>query len=123
LEFTPLPKRPALVRAHLVGRSQERRIRVNVVSPGTIITPGYKNELGLSDQQIGQMEEQTAATSPSGRTGTPDEVAKAVLFLASMTAATSTVSNCSLMAVQPRFRVRIFYEMYLEVTQCRQSNK
>jgi NAD(P)-dependent dehydrogenase (short-subunit alcohol dehydrogenase family) len=62
---------------------QERRIRVNVVSPGTIITPGYKNELGLSDQQIGQMEEQTAATSPSGRTGTPDEVAKAVLFLAS----------------------------------------
>jgi NAD(P)-dependent dehydrogenase (short-subunit alcohol dehydrogenase family) len=62
---------------------QERRIRVNAVSPGTIITPGYKNELGLSDEQIGQMKEQTAATTPSGRTGTPDEVAKAVLFLAS----------------------------------------
>jgi NAD(P)-dependent dehydrogenase (short-subunit alcohol dehydrogenase family) len=62
---------------------KERRIRVNAISPGTIITPGYKNELGLSDEQIGQMEEQTAATTPAGRVGTPDEVAKAVLFLAS----------------------------------------
>ncbi|HEX8235398.1 MAG TPA: SDR family oxidoreductase [Abditibacteriaceae bacterium] len=62
---------------------KERHIRVNVVSPGVIITPGYKNELGLSDEQIGQMKEQTAATNPLGRVGTPDEVAKAVLFLAS----------------------------------------
>jgi NAD(P)-dependent dehydrogenase (short-subunit alcohol dehydrogenase family) len=60
-----------------------RQIRVNVVSPGTIITPGYKNELGLDDAMIRQFEETTAATAPSGRTGTPDEVAKAVLFLAS----------------------------------------
>ncbi len=62
---------------------KERRIRVNAINPGTIITPGYKNELGLSDEQIGQIKEQTAATTPSGRVGTPDEVAKAVLFLAS----------------------------------------
>jgi NAD(P)-dependent dehydrogenase (short-subunit alcohol dehydrogenase family) len=62
---------------------KERHIRVNAMNPGTIITPGYKNELGLSDEQIGQMEEQVASASPSGRTGTPDEVAKAVLFLAS----------------------------------------
>ena len=60
-----------------------RSIRVNVVSPGTIVTPGYKNELGLSDEQIRQMEEQAAAATPLGRTGTPDEVAKAVVFLAS----------------------------------------
>jgi NAD(P)-dependent dehydrogenase (short-subunit alcohol dehydrogenase family) len=60
-----------------------RKIRVNVVSPGTVITPGYKNELGLSDDQIKQMEAQTAVTTPLGRTGTPDEIAKAVLFLAS----------------------------------------
>jgi NAD(P)-dependent dehydrogenase (short-subunit alcohol dehydrogenase family) len=60
-----------------------RKIRVNVVSPGTVITPGYKNELGLSDEQIRQMEAQTAVTTPLGRTGTPDEIAKAVLFLAS----------------------------------------
>jgi len=60
-----------------------RNIRVNVVSPGTIVTPGYRNELGLSDEQIRQMEEQAAAATPLGRTGTPDEVAKAVVFLAS----------------------------------------
>ena len=60
-----------------------RNIRVNVVSPGTIVTPGYKNELGLNDEQIRLMEEQSAASTPLGRTGTPDEVAKAVVFLAS----------------------------------------
>jgi NAD(P)-dependent dehydrogenase (short-subunit alcohol dehydrogenase family) len=60
-----------------------RRIRVNVVSPGTIVTPGYKTELGLSDAQIAQIEAQTAAGTPLGRTGLPDEVARAVVFLAS----------------------------------------
>ncbi|HYO81406.1 MAG TPA: SDR family oxidoreductase [Bryobacteraceae bacterium] len=60
-----------------------RQIRVNVVSPGTIITPGYKTELGLTDEQIEQMKAQVAATAPSGRVGMPIEVAKAVAFLAS----------------------------------------
>ncbi|MDB6067790.1 MAG: oxidoreductase [Pedosphaera sp.] len=60
-----------------------RNIRVNVVSPGTVVTPGYKNELGLSDEQIEQFAAQAAATTPMGRAGTPDEIAKAVLFLAS----------------------------------------
>ena len=60
-----------------------RRIRVNVVSPGVVVTPGYKNELGLSDEQIKQFDAQAAAATPLGRTGTPDEIAKAVLFLAS----------------------------------------
>lgn len=43
-----------------------------VVSPGTIVTPGYKTELGLSDEQIEQFKVQAAATTPLGRTGTPD---------------------------------------------------
>jgi NAD(P)-dependent dehydrogenase (short-subunit alcohol dehydrogenase family) len=60
-----------------------RHIRVNVVSPGMVVTPGYKNELGLSDEQIGQMEARAADTTPLGRAGTPDEIARAVLFLAS----------------------------------------
>ena len=60
-----------------------RNIRVNVVSPGTVVTPGYKSELGLNDEQIEEFEAQAAATTPLGRTGTPDEIAKAVLFLAS----------------------------------------
>ena len=60
-----------------------RNIRVNVVSPGTVITPGYKNELGLTDDQIAEMKAQAAATTPLGRVGTPDEIAKSVVFLAS----------------------------------------
>lgn len=60
-----------------------RNIRVNVVSPGTVVTPAYKSELGLSEEQIEQFKAQAAATTPLGRTGTPEEIAKAVLFLAS----------------------------------------
>ena len=62
---------------------KDRKIRVNVVSPGTVITPGYKNELGMSDQQIEEFKAQVAAVTPLGRAGTPDEIAKAVVFLAS----------------------------------------
>lgn len=60
-----------------------RRIRVNVVSPGTVVTPGYKNSLMLTDEQIRGMEASTAELAPSGRPGTPDEIANVVLFLAS----------------------------------------
>ncbi len=62
---------------------KQRRIRVNAVSPGTIITPGYKNELGLSDEQIEYMKTAAAEAAPSGRVGIPIEVARAVAFLAS----------------------------------------
>jgi NAD(P)-dependent dehydrogenase (short-subunit alcohol dehydrogenase family) len=62
---------------------KDRKIRINVVSPGTVITPGYKTELGMSDEQIEQLKVQTAAATPLGRAGTPDEIAKAVVFLAS----------------------------------------
>jgi len=37
----------------------------------------------MSDEQIESFEAQTAATTPLGRAGTPDEIAKAVCFLAS----------------------------------------
>ena len=73
---------------------RDRRIRVNVVSPGTIITPGYKNELGLSDEQIEEFKAQTAATTPLGRAGTPDEIAKAVVFLAADDSSSSTALSC-----------------------------
>ena len=62
---------------------KDRNIRVNAISPGVIITPGYMSELGLSDEQIEEMKAQTAASAPSGRVGTPIEVARAVAFLAS----------------------------------------
>ena len=62
---------------------RERKIRVNVVAPGTVVTPAYRNVLGMTDDQIEQFEAQAAAATPLGRAGTPDEIAKAVLFLAS----------------------------------------
>lgn len=60
-----------------------RDIRINVVAPGTVVTPGYKTELGMDDQQIADFTAYTESITPLGRTGTPDEVAKAVSFLAS----------------------------------------
>lgn len=60
-----------------------RDIRVNVVSPGVVITPAYKSELKLSDEQIAAYVEEVAKTTPLGRAGDADEIAKAVSFLAS----------------------------------------
>jgi NAD(P)-dependent dehydrogenase (short-subunit alcohol dehydrogenase family) len=62
---------------------KEKNIRVNVVSPGTVVTPGYKNELGMTDEQVLEFETRAASTTPLGRAGTADEIAKAVVFLAS----------------------------------------
>ena len=59
-----------------------RGIRINVVSPGTVITPGYSRG-GLSDAQIEQIKAGVVATAPLGRVGTTDEIASAVVFLAS----------------------------------------
>ncbi len=54
-----------------------------MVSPGIVVTPGYKNELGLSDEQITEFVAQAASNTPLGRAGSPDEIARAVVFLAS----------------------------------------
>lgn len=62
---------------------KDRKIRVNAVSPGTVITPGYSTGLGMSDEQLREFEAQAAASTPLGRAGTPDEIARAVVFLAS----------------------------------------
>ena len=61
---------------------KQRRIRVNAVSPGFTDTPGLDNLLASSE--VGQQRWKTiSSTVPLGRFGTPDEVAKAVVFLAS----------------------------------------
>jgi NAD(P)-dependent dehydrogenase (short-subunit alcohol dehydrogenase family) len=61
---------------------KERRIRVNAVSPGSIDTPGLSNLLASSE--TGEQRLKMISNSvPLGRLGTPDEIAKAVVFLAS----------------------------------------
>lgn len=60
-----------------------RDIRVNVVAPGVVVTPAYKSELKLTDEQIDAYSKEVAETTPLGRVGTADEIAKAVSFLAS----------------------------------------
>ena len=61
---------------------KERRIRVNAVSPGTIDTPGL-SELLASSEAGDQRKKVISGSVPLGRFGTPDEIAKAVVFLAS----------------------------------------
>jgi NAD(P)-dependent dehydrogenase (short-subunit alcohol dehydrogenase family) len=61
---------------------KQRKIRVNAVSPGPIDTPGLRR-LFENGEQVKQMTTTHLNTMPLGRMGSPDEVAKAVLFLAS----------------------------------------
>jgi NAD(P)-dependent dehydrogenase (short-subunit alcohol dehydrogenase family) len=55
---------------------KDRKIRANVISPGTIDTPILA---GLPKTAV----EQIISSIPMGRMGQPDEIAKAALFLAS----------------------------------------
>jgi NAD(P)-dependent dehydrogenase (short-subunit alcohol dehydrogenase family) len=59
-----------------------RRIRVNAVSPGSIDTPGLSDLLASSETGE-QRRKVINRMVPLGRFGTPDEIAKAVVFLAS----------------------------------------
>lgn len=62
--------------AELVARG----IRVNAVSPGAIATP-FHSRTGLSDEVVAANAQQFVAQIPMKRFGTPEEIAKAVLFL------------------------------------------
>jgi NAD(P)-dependent dehydrogenase (short-subunit alcohol dehydrogenase family) len=62
---------------------KERKIRVNAISPGIIPTPGYNTSLGMTQEQVDQFVQSSIGNIPLGRPGTTDEIAKAVLFLAS----------------------------------------
>lgn len=63
---------------------KDRGIRVNVVSPGPIETPGLEGLAGAtSDEQRKGLYAQLGADVPLGRVGRPEEIAKAVVFLAS----------------------------------------
>lgn len=66
----------------LSGELIGRGIRVNAVSPGPIATPLY-GKLGLSADDLRKTADAIVGQVPAARFGTPSEVAKAVVFLAS----------------------------------------
>ncbi|QOZ28421.1 SDR family oxidoreductase [Bradyrhizobium sp. CCBAU 51753] len=61
---------------------RDRKVRVNVVSPGTVPTPAYDG-FGMTDDQMAGFLKGHSDVAPVGRVGLPSEIAEAVLFLAS----------------------------------------
>jgi NAD(P)-dependent dehydrogenase (short-subunit alcohol dehydrogenase family) len=61
---------------------KDRRIRVNTISPGVTDTPGLDELFGGGEQAQGARDH-LATLIPLGRVGQPEEIASAVLFLAS----------------------------------------
>lgn len=61
---------------------KERKIRVNAISPGPVDTEGLRDLLGDTPEGK-QRKESFGAIVPLGRVAHPEEIAKAILFLAS----------------------------------------
>ncbi|MGU3543486.1 SDR family NAD(P)-dependent oxidoreductase [Methylobacterium sp. A52T] len=61
---------------------KDRRIRVNTISPGVTETAGLDELFGGGDQAAAT-KDYLAGQIPAGRVGRPEEIAQAVLFLAS----------------------------------------
>ena len=83
--FTAYAASKAAVRSFARGWTVElkdRKIRVNSMSPGPIETPALENA-GLTAEQAEQAAAQFASQVPMGRRGKPEEIAAAVVFLAS----------------------------------------
>jgi NAD(P)-dependent dehydrogenase (short-subunit alcohol dehydrogenase family) len=71
----------SLVRT-LANELSERHIRVNAISPGPTFT-SIGEKLELSEEEVMSLMEKSLSKIPLNRIGTSDELAEAVLFLAS----------------------------------------
>ena len=71
----------SLVRT-LAGELAPRKIRVNAISPGPVETPIY-GKLGVPKEELEAVASSLVGKIALNRFGSPDEIARAVLFLAS----------------------------------------
>jgi NAD(P)-dependent dehydrogenase (short-subunit alcohol dehydrogenase family) len=62
---------------------KDRKIRVNSMSPGPIDTPALEKTTGLTAERSSKRAAQWVSQIPLGRRGKPEEIAAAVVFLAS----------------------------------------
>lgn len=68
-----------IVAVELVGEG----IRVNMVSPGATETPIITRNIGMGPEAVDALRAMMIANTPMKRMGRPEEIARAVLFLAS----------------------------------------
>jgi NAD(P)-dependent dehydrogenase (short-subunit alcohol dehydrogenase family) len=68
-------------------------IRLNVVSPGPIDTPLLHRNPGMSEADVARLKDMMIANIPMHRMGESEDIAKAVLFLASEDASFITGAN------------------------------
>ena len=71
-----------LIRAIAVDHGKQH-IRANVIVPGVTDTPGLREVYGSGGRSLEDQLKGTAALSPLGRIGTPQDIAGAVAFLCS----------------------------------------
>jgi 3-oxoacyl-[acyl-carrier protein] reductase len=60
-----------------------KKIRVNSLSPGLIVTEGTSSAMGVKGEGDTDFEKMVLATTPLGRIGQPEDIADVALFLAS----------------------------------------
>jgi len=77
--------------SNLAHQLAGKNVRVNVVSPGPVYFAGGAWE--MIQKAMPPFYEQTLKSCPQGRMGTPEEVARAVTFLASPAASLITGTN------------------------------
>lgn len=98
IEYLGVPQPYNALKAALLTHSSDlaqalapKGIRVNAVSPGPIAFEGGNWE--MIEKAMPAIYERTLAQHPMGRMGTPEEVARAVVFLASPAASWITGAN------------------------------